>query len=71
MRLNGRVARLEAAQRARQIGEPCRWHGPLVVYPATLPRNELGRVNTPPCETPATCTGPRSAQIYLPERRTV
>ena len=70
MRLNGRVARLEEAQRAVQIGEPCRWHGPVVIYPTTLPRGVDGRVILPSCAAPATCPGPRSGQIYLPERRT-
>ena len=70
MRLNGRVARLEGAQRDGRIDEPCRWHGPLVIYPGPGPHDPDGRVVLPPCEAPGTCPGPRSGQIYLPERRT-
>jgi hypothetical protein len=69
MRLNGRVTRLEGAARGRQALEPCRWHGPLVTYPPTLPRNERGRVILPPGEAPATCPGPTTGQIFPPEQR--
>jgi hypothetical protein len=69
MHLNGRVARLEDTARSRRIAEPCRWDGPLVIYPPTLPRGEDGRVILPPCEAPATCPGPTSARIFLPGRR--
>ena len=58
MRLDGRVSKLEHGARTRRVSEPCRWHGPLVIYPPTLPRNEHGWAILPPCEAPATCPGP-------------
>ncbi|HZO25089.1 MAG TPA: hypothetical protein VFH48_03740 [Chloroflexota bacterium] len=69
MRLHRRIGRLERARRDRVSG-PCRWHGPLVIYPVTLPLGADGRVILPPCEAPATCPGMAVGQVFLPERRT-
>jgi hypothetical protein len=69
MSLTTRVTKLEAGSRER-ASQPCRWHGPLVIYPPTLPRDEGGRVILPPCEAPATCPSATGGQIFLPARRT-
>jgi hypothetical protein len=69
MRLNARLARLEEAASRNAVSKPCRWHAPLVIYSPTLPRDEHGRLNVPPCEEPRSCPGSTLVQIYLPERR--
>lgn len=69
MRLNARIAQLEAAAQRQRRVEPCRWHAPVVVYPPRLDCDAHGRVILPPCEAPATCPGPGRARIFLPDRR--
>ena len=70
MSLKGRIGKLERDQRARHLGEPCRWHQGVVIYPVSLARDEHGRIVLPACEAPATCPGASSVQVFLPERRT-
>jgi len=70
MSLRARIDKLERDRRGRHLGEPCRWHQGLVIYPAGLARDEDGQIILPACEAPATCPGPTPGTIYLPERRT-
>lgn len=68
MSLTTRIARLEAHGRDRQ--QRCGWCAPVAIYPATLSRDDDGRVVRPVCEAPGRCPGPGRAQVYLPDRGT-
>ena len=70
MSLKGRIDKLERDRRGRHLGEPCRWHQGVVIYPVDLARSQDGRIVLPACEAPATCPGVAGAQIFLPEQRT-
>lgn len=69
MSLRRRIDKLERDAAARHLGEPCRWHGGVVIYPVNLPRDPDGRIVLPGCENPATCPGRSGPSIYLPDRR--
>ena len=69
MSLKGRIGKLERDRRGHHLGEPCRWHRGVVIYPVDLERDEYGRIVLPACEAPATCPGATTGQIYLPEQR--
>jgi hypothetical protein len=70
MRLRSRLGKLERDRRSHHLGEPCRWHQGIVIYPIDLERNEDGHIVLPACEAPATCPGAPRTQIFLPARKT-